>query len=104
MSLDGQNILDEYKSLIRERAVAWDAYIRHNLVTDEDVRAIKAVDKVPKERRREIHVEADGAGYAKLVLGDEGVLRKSANSNRVDLVQYILTSEHPCGDHTVCGH
>jgi hypothetical protein len=89
MSLDGQNILDEYKSLIRERAVAWDAYIRYNLVTDADVRAIKAVDKVPKERRREI-VEGTGAEYAQLVLGDEGVLRKSANSNRVDLVQYIL--------------
>ncbi|KAA8893278.1 armadillo-type protein [Sphaerosporella brunnea] len=89
MSLDGQNILDEYKSLIRGRAVAWDAYIRYSLVTESDVKKIKAVDKVSKERRVSI-VENDAGGYAQLVLGDDGVLRKSANGNRVDLVQYIL--------------
>lgn len=86
MSHDGQSILDEYKSLTRKRAVAWDAYIRFNLVTNDDVRKFKAVDQVPRERRIAI-VDADVQGYANLVLG---VLRRSANENRADLVQYIL--------------
>jgi len=89
MSLDGQNVLNEYKSLIRGRAVAWDAYIRFQLVTDNDVKKIKAIDKVPKEKRVGI-VENDAQGYAQLVLGDQGVLRKSANEDKVDLVRYIL--------------
>ncbi|KAF8543470.1 armadillo-type protein [Trichophaea hybrida] len=89
MSLDGQNVLNEYKSLIRSRAVAWDAYIRYQLVADTDVKKIKAIDKVPKEKRVGI-VENDAQGYAQLVLSDQGVLRKSASGNKVDLVQYML--------------
>jgi len=89
MSLESQSPLDEYKGLIRDRPVAWDAYIRYNLVTDSDVKKIKAIDKVPKDRRVGI-VEKDGEGYARLVLGEDGVLRKSANGNRVDIVKYIL--------------
>jgi V-type H+-transporting ATPase subunit H len=89
MSLESQSPLDEYKRLIRDRPVAWDAYIRYNLVTDSDVKKIKAIDKVPKDKRVGI-VEKDGEGYARLVLGEDGVLKKSANGNRVDIVQYIL--------------
>ena len=105
MSLDGQNVLDEYKTQIRARAIAWDAYIRYQLVTDTDVKKIKAIDKAPKTagpaaapagggegvaRKRAEIIEGDAQGYAQLVLGDHGVLQKSANGNKGDLVQYIL--------------
>jgi V-type H+-transporting ATPase subunit H len=88
-SLDSQSTLAEYKNLIRDRPVAWDAYIRYNLVTEADVKKIKAIDKVSKEKRVDI-VEKDGEGYAELVLGPDGVLKKSANGDRVDIVQYML--------------
>lgn len=101
MSLDGQNVLDEYKSQIRARVIAWDAFIRYQVVTDADVKKIRAIDKAPKAagaaagaegaaRRRAEIIESDAQGYAQLVLGDHGVLRKSANGNKGDLVLYIL--------------
>lgn len=89
MSLDGQSILDEYKSLVRKRAVAWDAYIRYNVVTDADVKAIKAADKVSAARRTQI-LQEEPETYAQLILGDTGVVRKSANVDRIDLVQWML--------------
>ena len=113
MSLDGQNVLDEYKTQIRTRAIAWDACIRFQLVTDADVKKIRAIDKAPKAagaaaaaaaaaggggaegvaRKRAEIIESDAQGYAQLVLGDHGVLRKCANGNKGnkgDLVKYIL--------------
>ena len=89
MSLDGQNILDEYISLIRKRAMAWDAYIRYNVVTDADVKAIKAIDTVPAARRAQI-LQEEPEKYAQLILGDNGVVRKSANVDKIDLVQWVL--------------
>jgi len=89
MSLDGQSILSEYKSLVRGRAVAWDAYVRYNVVTESDVRAIKAADKVPAARRAQL-LHDDPETYARLILGDTGVVRKSANVDRIDLVQWML--------------
>jgi hypothetical protein len=89
MSFDGQNVLDEYKSLIRNRAISWESYIRFQLVTAEDVDKIRAID-TDKARRVQI-VERDAKGYAQLVLGDNGILRKSSSENKLDVVQYILT-------------
>lgn len=89
MSLDSQSILDEYKSLIRGRVVAWEALVRLQLVTDADVKKIKAIEKVSKEKRAGI-VEKDGHVYAELALSDKGVLKKSADAGKVDSVQYIL--------------
>ena len=89
MSLDSQSILEEYKSLIRGRAVAWEHQVRLQLVTDDDVKKIKAIEKVPKEKRVGI-VEKDASGYAELALGNHGVLRKSRDKKSTDFEQYIL--------------
>lgn len=89
MSLDTSHYISELYSNIRARPIAWDAYVRSNLVSDADVKKIKAIDKLPASQRSET-VSKDAAGYAQLVLGEEGVLAKAIQRNRVDIVQYIL--------------
>jgi hypothetical protein len=89
MSLDTSHYISELYSNIRARPIAWDAYVRSNLVSDADVKKIKAIDKIPGDKRSEI-VERDADGYAHLVLGGKGVLAKAIQRNRVDIVQYIL--------------
>lgn len=89
MSLDKPTFLAELFANIRTRPIAWDAAARAHLVSDADVKRIKAVDKVPKERRVAI-VEKDAEAYAKLVLWEDGVLQKSVAGKRMDIVQYML--------------
>lgn len=74
---------------IRGRSIAWDAHVRAGLITDSDVRKIKAIDKASKEKQVSV-VEKDVDGYAALVLSPGGVLRKATDGKRVDVVAYML--------------
>ncbi|PWW78355.1 ARM repeat-containing protein [Tuber magnatum] len=89
MSLDSPRYLSELFLNIRGRSIAWDAHVRAGLITDSDVKKIKAIDKVPKEKQVSV-VEKDVDGYAALVLGPEGALRKATDGKRVDVVAYML--------------
>ncbi|KAK6542071.1 H(+)-transporting V1 sector ATPase subunit H [Orbilia ellipsospora] len=77
---------------IRARPILWDQYQRTNVINESELKLIKAVDKVPKEKRVPL-VEGDLVGYAKLIVGDpngseKGLLERSAK--RVEFVQYLL--------------
>ncbi|CUS14043.1 unnamed protein product [Tuber aestivum] len=89
MSLDNPRYLSELFLNIRGRSIAWDAHVRAGLITDSDVKKIKAIDKVLKEKQVSV-VEKDVDGYAALVLGPEGALRKATDGKRMDVVAYML--------------
>lgn len=89
MSLDTPRYLAELFSNIRGRSIAWDAHVRAGLISDSDVKKIKAIDKVSKEKQASV-VEKDVDGYASLVLGPQGALKKATDGKRVDVVAYML--------------
>ncbi|KAI5841100.1 armadillo-type protein [Morchella snyderi] len=89
MSLDTPKYLLELFSNIRGRSIAWDAHVRAGLITEPDVKKIKAIDKVSKEKQVSV-VEKDVDGYASLVLGPQGGLKKATDGERFDVVTYML--------------
>lgn len=89
MSLDTPRYLAELFSSIRGRSIAWDAHVRAGLISESDVKKIKAIDKVSKEKQASV-VEKDVDGYASLVLGPQGALKKATDGKRVDVVAYML--------------
>lgn len=89
MSFDTPKYLSELFSNIRGRSIAWDAHVRAGLISDSDVKRIKAIDKVSKEKQVSV-VEKDVDGYATLVLGAEGALKRATDAKRMDVVAYML--------------
>ena len=90
MSLDPPTYLNSLQNNIRARPIPWEGAVRTGNITDQDLKKIKAVDKVRKEQRRQT-VEADVAAYRSLLLGGENgksVLESAAK--KPDVVQYIL--------------
>ena len=90
MSLDPPTYLNSWQNNIRARPIPWEGAVRTGTITDNDLKRIKAVDKVRKEQRRQT-VEADPEAYQVLLLGGEGgksVLESS--TKRADIIQYIL--------------
>ena len=90
MSLDPPTYLNSLQNNIRARPIPWEGAVRAGTITDQDLKKIKAVDKVRKEQRRQT-VEADFEAYTSLLLGAEGeksVLESA--SKRADVIQYIL--------------
>ncbi len=90
MSLDPPPYLNSLQNNIRARPIPWEGAVRTNILTDQDLKKIKAVDKVRKEQRRKT-VESDFEGYTSLLLGGHdtlGVLQTAAK--RTDVVQYVL--------------
>ncbi|KAF3917145.1 hypothetical protein ABW20_dc0109888 [Dactylellina cionopaga] len=92
MSLPPPTIVVSLTQSIRARPISWDQYQRTNVINEQELKLIKAVDKVAKEKRVSI-VEEDSVGYAKLIVGDpnggeKGLLERSAK--RVEFVQYLL--------------
>ena len=64
--------------------------MRAGTISDQDLKKIKAVDKVRKEQRRQT-IEGDYGAYKLLLLGGQGtksVLESAAK--RADVIQYIL--------------
>ena len=90
MSLDPPTYLNSLQNNIRARPIPWEGAVRAGTITDQDLKKIKAVDKVRKEQRKQT-VEADIATYRDLLLGGgsgKSVLESAAR--RADVVQYIL--------------
>jgi V-type H+-transporting ATPase subunit H len=101
MSLDPPTYLNSLQNNIRSRPIAWDGAARAGQVTEGDLKKIKSVDKVRKEQRKQT-VEADLEGFAKLILGGDGVKSVlEAGPKREDVVQYILVLTGDLVDGTV---
>ncbi|KAL7270375.1 H(+)-transporting V1 sector ATPase subunit H [Rhizina undulata] len=89
MSFEAPKYLSEWASNLRNRPIAWEAYVRSGLVTDSEVKKIKAIDKAGKDKRTTV-VEKDAGSYVQLLLGQDGVLKRSADKGRVDVIQHVL--------------
>ena len=91
MSLETPPYLVSLQNNIRQRPIPWEGAVRAGTITENDLRRIKAVDKVRKEQRRQI-VEESLNDYQSLILGQSGErsIFESA-SKRQDVVQYMLT-------------
>ena len=90
MSFDSPTYLSSLQNNIRARPIPWEGAVRAGTITDSDLKAIKAVDKVRKEQRRQT-VEADVEAYQSLILGGpkgKSVLESAAK--RAEVVQYML--------------
>ncbi|EPS42783.1 hypothetical protein H072_3111 [Dactylellina haptotyla CBS 200.50] len=92
MSLPPPAIVVSLTQSIRTRPILWDQYQRTNVINESELKLIKAVDKVSKDKRVAT-VEGDIVGYTKLIVGDpsggeKGLLERSAK--RVEFVQYLL--------------
>lgn len=90
MSLDPPAYILSLQSNIRARPISWEGAVRAKTITDEDLKKIKAVDKVRKEQRRST-IEGDVKTYTQLLLGGGDVksIFESA-AKRTDILQYML--------------
>ncbi|KAK6335195.1 H(+)-transporting V1 sector ATPase subunit H [Orbilia javanica] len=92
MSLPPPAIVVSLIQSIRARPILWDQYQRTNIINEQELKLIKAVDKVTKDKRVAI-VEADLDEYGRLIVGDSsgrqpGLLERCAK--RVEFIQYLL--------------
>ncbi|KAK6353846.1 H(+)-transporting V1 sector ATPase subunit H [Orbilia blumenaviensis] len=92
MSLPPPAIISSLIQSIRARPIPWDHLQRTNVISEQELKLTKAVDKVGREKRVAI-VEADLESYAALIVGDadgraKGLLERSGK--KVELVQYLL--------------
>ncbi|KAL8936279.1 MAG: hypothetical protein Q9211_004262 [Gyalolechia sp. 1 TL-2023] len=90
MSLDPPTYLNSLQNNIRARPIPWEGAVRAGTITENDLKRIKAVDKVRKDQRRET-VEADKDAYRSLLLGgDQGRSVLESAAKRADVIQYML--------------
>ena len=90
MSLDPPTYLSSLQNNIRARPIPWEGAVRAGTITDNDLKTIKAVDKVRKEQRKQT-VENDIESYQSLILGGEkGKSVLDSASKRSDVIQYML--------------
>lgn len=90
MSHDSSDYLSSVQNHIRARPIPWEGAVRAGTITDNDLKTIKAVDKVRKEQRRQT-VEGDLDAYQSLILGgSNGKSVLEAASKRADVIQYML--------------
>lgn len=90
MSLDPPTYLNSIQNNIRARPIPWDGAVRTGTITEDDLKKIKAVDKVRKEQRRQT-VESDLKAYQALILGgDESKSVLESAVKRPDVLQYML--------------
>ena len=68
MSLDPPPYLNSLQNNIRARPIPWEGAVRAGTITDNDLKKIKAVDKVRKEQRKQT-VDADTDAYRSLLIG-----------------------------------
>lgn len=90
MSVDTPTYLSSLQNNIRARPIPWEGAVRAGTITDNDLKKIKAVDKVRKEQRKHT-VEADRESYRSLIIGgekDKSILESAAK--RADVIQYML--------------
>ncbi|PGH11304.1 hypothetical protein AJ80_07204 [Polytolypa hystricis UAMH7299] len=90
MSLEPPTYLSSLQNNIRGRPIPWEGAVRAGNITEEQLRRIKAVDKVRKEPRQKT-VESDLKTYTTLLAGGKSgksILESAAR--RTDIIQYIL--------------
>lgn len=90
MALETPTYLSSLQNNIRARPIPWEGAVRAGTITENDLKTIKAVDKVRKEQRRQT-VEQNLDDYQSLILGGtkgKSVLESAAK--RSDVVQYML--------------
>ena len=91
MSIDPPAYIVSLQNNIRARPISWEGAVRAKTITDEDLKKIKAIDKVRKEQRKAT-IEGDVQTYTDLLLGNaEGAksIFESA-AKRTDILQYML--------------
>lgn len=90
MSLDPPAYISSLQNNIRARPISWEGAVRAKTITDEDLKKIKAIDKVRKEQRKQT-IEGDVKTYTQLLLGGDNVksIFESA-AKRTDILQYML--------------
>ena len=90
MSLDPPTYLSSLQNNTRARPIPWEGAVRAGTITENDLKTIKAVDKVRKEQRRQT-IEGDVEAYQCLILGgDRGKSVFESASKRSDVIQYML--------------
>lgn len=90
MSLDSPTYLNSLQNNIRARPIPWEGAVRAGNITEEQLRRVKAVDKVRKEQRQKT-IEKDLGAYSTLLTGGssgKGILESAAR--RTDIIQYVL--------------
>ena len=90
MSLDPPTYISSLQNNIRARPISWEGAVRAKTITEEDLKKIKAIDKVRKEQRKQT-IEGDVKTYTQLLLGGGDVksIFESA-AKRTDILQYRL--------------
>ncbi|BDD54743.1 H(+)-transporting V1 sector ATPase subunit H [Monascus purpureus] len=90
MSLEPPTYLGSLQNNIRARPIPWEGAVRAGNITDDQLKKIKAVDKVRKDARRQT-IEGDLKGYVTLLSGgSDGKSVLDSASRRTDILQYIL--------------
>jgi V-type H+-transporting ATPase subunit H len=91
MSIDAPAYIVSLQNNIRARPISWEGAVRAKTITDEDLKKIKAIDKVRKEQRKQT-IEGDVKTYTALLLGDGESSRSIFESaaKRTDILQYML--------------
>lgn len=102
MSLDPPAYISSLQNNIRARPISWEGAVRAKTITEEDLKKIKAIDKVRKEQRKQT-IEADVKTYTQLLLGGENVksIFESA-AKRTDILQYMLVLAGDLVDGEIC--
>ena len=90
MSLEPPTYLSSLQNNTRARPIPWEGAVRAGTITDNDLKTIKAVDKIRKEQRKQT-VESDVEAYQSLILGgSKGKSVLESASKRPDVIQYML--------------
>ena len=90
MSLEPPTYLSSLQNNTRARPIPWEGAVRAGTITDNDLKTIKAVDKIRKEQRKQT-VESDVEAYQSLILGgSKGKSVLESASKRADVIQYML--------------
>lgn len=90
MSLDPPTYLSSLQNNIRARPIPWEGAVRAGNITEDQLKRIKAVDKVRKDARQKT-VGNDLKAYTTLLVGgSSGKSILESASRRTDIVQYVL--------------
>lgn len=90
MSVDPPAYIVSLQNNIRARPISWEGAVRAKTITDDDLKKIKAIDKVRKEQRKST-IESDVQTYTTLLLGNgqtKSIFENTAK--RTDILQYML--------------
>lgn len=90
MSLDPPAYILSLQNNVRARPISWEGAVRAKTITEDDLKKIKAIDKVRKEQRKQT-IESDVKTYTTLLLGDgetKSIFESAAK--RTDILNYML--------------